>query len=259
MTPFVDMSQLRALLHPLLSEHPGGAILFDADGTLWAHDVGHITFDYACRNELLREDARDALLAEAQSAGVVTDRGWSLGQIGLALSEAFALGNYDEKTAAEMMVWAYAGWTEEEFRDLIRGALAEARHDQGVHRNVSELAAWARALGAATFIVSASPRWVVEEAAASLGFPRENIAGGVPRMDAGRMAVGMAQPLPYGPTKVIAGRTMTGSKRWLLALGDSGFDVALLAASQIGVGIGEKSALLAGIADLPNAYRLTDP
>ena len=259
MVPFIDAAELRDLLLPLLAKHPDGAVLFDADGTLWAHDVGHIVFDYACQNSLLREEAREALRAEAAQMGIDANAVADLGELGLALSRTFAHGGYDEKAAAEMMVWAYAGFTEQELRSLVRRALTQAEHESGVHRQVAELAAWARAQGASTFIVSASPKLVVEEAASALGFSKDQIAGGVPCEHAGRVAVGMAEPLPYGPNKVTAGRALTGSRPWLLALGDSGFDLQLLGASQIGVGIGEKSALLDGLPQLERAYRLRDP
>ena len=48
------------------------AMVFDADGTLWSGDVGDDLFFHATERDLLREDARDALVELADGHGLDT-------------------------------------------------------------------------------------------------------------------------------------------------------------------------------------------
>jgi phosphoserine phosphatase len=254
-----NVERLRETLRPWLDAEPGAALLFDADGTLWSDDVGHIAFEYACRHDLLRDAAREGLRREALGAGLSPNDRASAAELGLALLDAYFEHRYDEKAAAEAMVWCYAGFDEVELRRLVRDAFAEARHDDFLHHNVLELAAWARERGAETYVVSASPLLVIEEATASLGFRRSHLAGGRAATRAGLFEPRLEGELPYGPTKVTAGRSLSGDRPWLAAFGDSGFDLDLLAGARQAVGIGKKSALIDGLGRLPAAVLLSEP
>ncbi len=259
MVRVVRSNELKQQLLPLMVADPEGALLFDADGTLWSHDVGHIVFEHACQAGLLREAAREALLGQAQKLQMEVPKDATSSQLGLLLVDAYLRGVYDEKAAAEMMVWAYAGFDELEWRELTRHALEEAHHTQGLHLEVLELADWARLHGHATYIVSASPRLVVEEASRALGFASNCVAGGVPAQRGDVYESRMEGPLPYAGAKVTAGLALTKTRPWLAAFGDSGFDLEMLGRAALAVGIGEKSALIAGLHRFPNAVRLNPP
>lgn len=257
--PLLTGDALQEELSALLDETPGGAVLFDADGTLWADDVGHICFEFACTNGLLRHESLEALRAEARAADLPFGPDHTANELGLALLDAYLQGRYDEKAAAETMVWAYAGYAEDELRRLIHEALAYARHDSYLHRQVIRMVEFVRRRGGHAYVVSASPRIVIEESTRALGFAPNEVTGGVVDRSDEHFVARLAEPLPYGPGKVTAGKLLTGERPWLAAFGDSGFDLDLMAGARLAVGLGEKSALLAGLPHHPRAVRLSPP
>jgi phosphoserine phosphatase len=159
-----------------------------------------------------------------------------------------------------MQVWAYVGFEEEEFRAFVRAALSAGSHASTLHDEVLELAAWVKTQGRRACIVSASPLWVVQEATRELGFLEEDIAAGLPNTaildGAHTIQAGLAHPLPYGPDKVVAGRALLRGAQWLAALGDSNFDLEMMRAAHIGVGVGEKRSMLEGLSEMSHAVRL---
>src|SRR5262249_29879958 len=138
-----------------------------------------------------------------------------------------------ERALAELQVWAYVDFSEEELRSLSHQVLSEPDHRAGLHHEVLELAGYARDRGAFTYVVSASPRIVVEEAIAGLGFRHQDVVAGDPIWTAGRIDVGLSAPLPYGPEKARRGRNLLGQAVWLVTFGDSGFDLDMMREAQL--------------------------
>lgn len=246
-------------MEPLLLEQPGGALIFDADGTLWAHDVGSAVFNEACREAAFSAQAGEALREELSLAGISYPSQAGPVKLGELLLEAYFRRAISEKRVAEIQVWIYAGLTEAELRSLTQRALKRQLHSAGIFPGVRALIEHARTLGATLGIVSASPRLVVEEASRELGFESEMVAGGIPCKLGDRIAPGMAEPLPYGPVKATVGRRLVGSKAWVATFGDSGFDLDMMRAAQLAVGIGEKPGLLAGLKQIPHSVRFSGP
>lgn len=258
--PILTIAQFRDRLQESLEKEPSGAVVFDADGTLWKHDVGVMTFTWAIERRLLRPEAAEPLAAFAQSHGVPLN-GTQAHEIAAALQAAFAARRLPERAAAEMQVWAYVGYSEPEFRALVQDALEKKGHLLTLHHDVLGLAEWVRSQAAPALIVSASPQWVVEEATAGLGFARGDVIAGLPELEpdaAGtpRIVPRLSGVLPYGPDKVDAGRRLMGSRPWLAALGDSSFDVDMFRAARLAGGVGEKPGMLAGLAELTHGVRL---
>lgn len=259
MLDWLSPDAFRERLIPLMEESKQGAVVFDADGTLWRHDVGALVFDHALELGVLREEALAELTLVAKAQGVQIESSTNANAVAAKVAFAYYADAFDEKVAAELQVWAYAGLTESEFRQLTRDALAKGKHSLGIHQPIAELADWVRLQGHRSLIVSASPRWVVEEASRALGFSAEEIAAGDPLMskdEPPRVRCGMAAPLPYGPDKVTAGRALLGDLTWLAALGDSSFDLEMFRVAQLAAGIGDKATMLQGLAPLPHGYRL---
>ncbi len=256
----VGIEQFKELLKPALDLHPQGGVVFDADGTLWSHDVGCMVFDYTLKNGEFRGQALSLLLEEGRRCGLEMKAASTAHDAARLLQEAWYRGDYAERSAAEMQVWAYAGYAEDEFRQLARSALAEGGHEQTLHTDVLALAEWVREQGGEAFIVSASPLWVIQEATSALGFSSAVIAAGEPhfeeRASARWILPGMGNVLPYGPDKVSAGRALLGERPWLAALGDSGFDLEMMQAAALAGAIGSKAALLEGLGGIPHAVRL---
>lgn len=259
-SPVVSVKEFQARLQPLLEEFPGGAVVFDADGTLWKHDVGCMVYDYFCAQELFLPASEGALANELMSINGTALSNPNASLIAQELKRTWRNGGYEERSVAQMQVWAYAGYTERQFREHAKAALSEGKHSETLHAEVLELADWVRVQGGRALIVSASPLWVVEEATRAYGFASSDIAAGIPRTISVSaeltIQAGMAAPLPYGPDKVVAGWQLIGDGAWLAALGDSVFDLEMMAAAKLAGGLGEKTEMLAGLERLPHGVRL---
>ncbi len=238
-----------------------GALVCDADGTLWTSDVGIDVFVDALANDLLRDEAREALRREVLAhnlAGDVDLDSLDANALGKHLQRAFELGVYAEKPATEMQVWAYAGFTEDELRSHTREALRRSDQDSHIYQPLLPVLIWARDAGLRTVIVSASPQIVVEEAARALDFMPTDIVAGRTTRDGARLLAELSEPLPYGDAKAHAGRRILGDTPWLATFGDSAFDVAMLSEAKLPVAVRPKPELLAQLPSIPGAVRLLD-
>lgn len=254
--PIVDGVRVREHLARLLDVHEGGALVFDADGTLWTHDVGCMVFDRATDRGLFKASSRERLRKEAERLGQTPTAGLSATDLVRSIEAALIAGHGAERALAELQVWAYVDFSADEFRSLCRDVLDGPEHVAGLHHDVLELANFARQRGAVTCVVSASPRIVVEEALAGLGFRHDLVAAGDPRWTEGRIDVGLDAPLPYGPEKASRGRRLLGETAWLATFGDSAFDLDMMLEAQLAVGLGQKPQLLEGLLRHPNALLL---
>jgi len=254
--PVLDVSRVRERLGRLLDTHPTGAVVFDADGTLWSHDVGCMVFDAAAARGAFKDSSRERLAIEALRLGQEPDPTQSATDLLRLIEAALARQPGCEQAIAELQVWAYVDFSDEELRALCREVFRAPEHQAGLHRDVLELASYARSRGARTYVVSASPRIVIEEALLGLGFQAEQIVAGDPNWKDGRIEVGLGAPLPYGPQKAIAGRQLLGETVWLATFGDSGFDLDMMREAQLAVGLGHKPQLLGGLHHHPDAVLL---
>lgn len=255
--PLLGVEGVRARLEVLLERYPGGTVVFDADGTLWSHDVGGMVYEFAHDTGAFKESALDRLAAKAASIGARHARGGRSAALVRAIERHVTELVDGERHVAELQVWAYVDFTDAELRELTALALERGGHHGTLHEEVVELAAWARAQGARTRIVSASPRIVVEEAVRLLGFEPTDVVAGEPCWQGERIDVGLAQPLPYGPEKAVAGRRLLSGSPWLATFGDSGFDLDMMREALLAVGVGQKPSLLAGLGEHPAAVRLS--
>lgn len=264
--PTLRLFELMERVETLAQEVPGpGALVFDADGTLWEGDIGIDAFQVALERGLLREEVREALIAEVfkhrlegelelDEAPEETD----VNLLGQGLQRAFERGIYPERAATEMQVWAYAGWTEAEIREHARDCLIRGRLVSRIRRPLLPLLLRARELGLRTVVVSASPRIFVEEAARHLGFGPSDIAGGRAKRNAAGFLPALAEALPYGPGKVKAGRAVVGQATWLAVFGDSAFDAEMLSEAKLPVAVCPRPELLERLPEIPGAVLFED-
>src|SRR5262249_54872417 len=84
----------------------------DADGTLWSGDIGIDLFEALLASHGVRDDAREALAAEARAHGI--DDTGDANAIASRLYDAFKAERYPDREAFAMMTWAFAGRTVEE-------------------------------------------------------------------------------------------------------------------------------------------------
>lgn len=175
----------------------GGTAAFDADGTLWADDIGE---------SFLRELEREALLPAGS---------WRRYEERLARDPVDAYG---------WAVTAMAGLEER----LVRERAAAFFRDHFARRLFPAMRELVEALVAAEVrvaIVSASNRWLIEAAAARLGVP--HAIGIAVEVEGGRLTGRPVRPLPVDRGKVEWARALLGGPP-ALAVGNGAIDRALL-------------------------------
>jgi phosphoserine phosphatase len=205
----------QALLGPL--GHTCAA--FDADGTLWAGDVG------------------EALLRDLVDGGHVPASAWATYEP-LMARDAVAGCGY----CVEVM----AGLPEALVRERSEAVVRALRHGPLFDETVG-LARQLLALGVEVWVVSGSARWVVEAGLRHAGLAVAGIcATDCPVVD-GKLTGALVLPVPCGPGKVGALRQRT-QRPLHLAAGNALYDEHLLrhAAHPVAVGPGgQETALLA--------------
>jgi phosphoserine phosphatase len=230
------------------------AMVFDADGTLWSGDVGDDLFFYATDRNLLRDEARGALIELAATHGLDTRSTTS--ELAVSLHEAEAAGRFPERALYEMMAWCFAGLRLEELADIARNALADADLDSRLFAPLMPVLDWAREAEVETAMITASPQPIAELAGAECGFLAEQIIACRPLVRDGVIQTALAARIPYGSEKAQAGRRHLGDSVWLAAFGDSGFDFDMLALARMPVAVCPKPELLTALSALGRAFVL---
>lgn len=247
----LGQKELLQELDTLANQYERAAIAFDGDGTLWSGDIGEECFTFACQAGKIREEARPALVREAAAYGL--EQSGSPGDIAWRLFEAYRAGQYPELRVCEMMIWCYAGWQEAELRQHVHQTRQRQESRVVANGALAPIIHWARARGLRCAVISASPRIVVEETAKSLGFSAEDVAAGTPVIIAGRLQIDLAEPVPYGNTKVTAGRALFADHEWVATFGDNVFDFDMLQQARLPVAVRPKPRLLETLASLERA------
>jgi phosphoserine phosphatase len=251
----ITSAELLSRLQEELSRVSGAvAMVFDADGTLWSGDVGDDLFFYATDQDLLRDEARGALVELAAAHGVDTQG--TVSQVAMSMYDAQAAGGFPERALYEMMAWCFAGVSILELRKIARSALADRDLGGRLFAPLTPVLAWARGVGVETVMVTASPQPVAELAGAKCGFLADQVVACQPLVRDGVVQPALAAPIPYGGEKARAGKRRLGSAVWLAAFGDSEFDFDMLALSQLPVAVRPKRELLARLSALDRALIL---
>jgi phosphatidylglycerophosphatase C len=231
-------------------------LAFDADGTLWSGDIGSDLFETLLAEEGVREEAREALLREARDFGVAVSG--SPTDVARALYAAFEAGTYAEDRAFATAAWAFAGFSLSEARRFAERVILEKKLEERFHRFLDPILAWARAENVAAWVVSASPRFVVEPSVALLGIPAGRVIAMTPRMEGDRIASELAGPPIYGSHKLAALSAACPSAALLGAFGDSTYDAELLAGARVPVAVRPKSGLLGRAPEIPGFVVIGD-
>ncbi|MEN9785786.1 MAG: hypothetical protein RLZZ299_1050 [Pseudomonadota bacterium] len=199
---FVDHPRIQAALAA-----PGAVWVTDADGTLWADDIGE---------GFLRALARDGALRSPEAQGDV----WAAYE---------ARVRADKAAGYAWAVQVMAGMTEAEVERRAE-AYAQAFVPRHLHPAMAGLLAEASERGVETWIVSASNAWVVRAAARVLGLPPARALGIRVAVEDGVLTDRVVPPVTYADGKVAALRAGLG-RMPSLASGDSRGDAEMLAAA----------------------------
>lgn len=230
-------------------------LAFDGDGTLWSGDIGEDFFDAVVERGDFRAECVDQLRADAGEFEVDADGdGVALAR---RLYDAYRDGRYPEERTCEMMTWACAGWRRSEVEAFAREVVEARALAERLHGEVVRVVEWARAADVPFFLVSASPREVVEAGAALVGVPRDRVIAATAMYEPSPkgaahdvMRAAVVRPIPYGAGKVHGLEARLGGRVLVAAFGDNAFDVAMLATAKVPVAIRPKDRLRARAAEV---------
>jgi phosphatidylglycerophosphatase C len=246
----VTVSEAIALLDAELARDPGGALAVDGDGTLWSGDIGEDFFAALVDDGAISPEAHEALAREAAAEKLDTSGGASA--IARRILAGYVDGSFPEERVCEIMAWAFAGWQLEEV-DAFAARVAEKIGLAGrLHGEAIRIVEWAREHGVATYLVSASPRAIVEQGARLVGIDLANVSSATEERDShGMVRPSVVRPIPYGPGKGMHLRAKLGAKPLYAALGDNAFDIPMLREARIPLAVRPKPRLLARADEIP--------
>ncbi len=234
-----------ATLHTEWAAHGPLPVAFDGDGTLWTGDVAETVWNALLAERLVRPAARAALVRECERAGL--DATGDEHVLCTRIFQAYLAGAFSEERICEIQAWAFADWTAAEITSFVDRVLFDSVpswHSLYIAETRAILDA-ARSAGAPVFLVSASPKHVVERAAAPLGFAAHEVLGSRVLWKDGRVLPDVERPICYGSGKVRALARVLEGRPLLAAFGDNVFDVAMLQFARFGVMVRPKARLLA--------------
>lgn len=242
---------------------PPGVLLWDADFTLWATDIGFLAWRRSVDWGRLREAATEPISEELIAIGAMPR--FEPHADGRQLMEYARHGGVSDEALISVMVTCFAGWTPAELEDL--GAEI-ARHELGreCHEGIHELLAELARRGHRSIVITASSESLVRGAVRELALPVEDIIGIQARLDdEGRIGNRVAPPLSFHDGKVTAWRaraaTLNPEDRPILgAFSDSASDRAMLElASRLRGAVHPSARLLRTVEEQGEPWRLLRP
>lgn len=251
----VTVTEVLALLEEQVAREPGGAIAFDGDGTLWSGDIGEDFFEALLEDGAVSPEAHAALAVEAEAEQIET----SGGAVAIArrIHASYLAGTFPEERVCEIMTWVFAGWRPHEADAFADRVLTKVGLEGRLHAEATQIATWARERGVMTYLVSASPRAVVEQAARRVGIDHANVASATEERNSdGFIVPSVVRPIPYGPGKVMHLRAKLGARPLYAAFGDNAFDVPMLREARLPVAIRPKPRLVERAAEISNLLLL---
>ena len=265
----VEIGSLVARLERALDVVGGAAhaaLATDGDGTLWTSDVGEALFEaLLATNEAhdwLREDARMPLREELARHVPDVPSPATSGGIARTLWSLYRAGRYPEDRMCAAMTWCMAGSSLAAL-DAFAAELVTSRFclKTRLIRESGAVLQWAAGRGVPTFLVSASPRVVVERAARTVAeayaIPPPTVLAMTPALDGDVIRPALVGVWTYGEGKAEAlAQVLAGEPRALVgAMGDNVFDAAMLRAAAVPIAIRPKPALSAIAASIPGLVR----
>lgn len=230
-------------------DHQDVILAFDADGTLWSGDVGNDLFHALIAHRAVPNAAHEALVHEALEFGIV--HAMDTTSIARALFDAHEMGRYPEERCFSMMAWVFAGMSLSEARSFALQVLQDSHLDQRLHRFLDPVFTWAKLNNVGLWVVSASPKWIVEMGVAMFGIPPKNVIGMMPVIENDRILPKLAGFPIYDTNKPKALREACPQSILLGGFGDSSYDIPLLQMARLPVGIRPKPSLVRRIHEIP--------
>ncbi|MEO7092309.1 MAG: haloacid dehalogenase-like hydrolase [Polyangiales bacterium] len=238
------------------------ALATDGDGTLWTDDIGEALFHTILERGLVGRDALVPLLAEARTHGVVVEGDATPVGVARALWDSYVARGYPEDRMCAAMAWCGAGNRNDVYDmlsvEILHGSFDLRRHLIAESAHVLQ---WAQRRGLPIYLVSASPRAVVERAATMIAteyaIDTPQVLAMTPLVEDGVVRPTLTGTWTYGEGKVeaLSRELAVDQRRLVAALGDNVFDAAMLRAACIPIAIRPKPALVTVAASIPGLVR----
>jgi phosphatidylglycerophosphatase C len=239
---------------------PEGVVAFDGDGTLWSGDVGEDVFRAMLAIGRFEPPAHEELRRAAATLGTSAVTAVTDAKTGKAIAELlyaeYQAHRYPEDGICELMAWGCAGWSRAEVAELARDVVEDGGLAGRLHEEAVGALEWARNEGIEVFLVSASPRAVVEEAAKLVGIEADHVVAATPRYEGATMLASVDRPIPYGPGKVTRLRERIGQRPFYAAFGDNVFDIPMLREATVAVAVRPKPRLEERAHEVPGLVRI---
>ena len=266
MIPEASIAEVIARIDRAIDELSVERVAFatDGDGTLWTQDIGEALFDAVLHEGMVGEQAYDALRAEAEAHGLTIENGADAAAIAHAMFQAYAALKFPEDRMCAAMAWCMAGTSTHGLARFCDGML---ENGFGLRRRFiaesGEILRHVASRGVPIWLVSASPRIVVERAAAivedALSIVGLSVIAMTPNVSEDVIRPGIAGIWPYGDGKAKALEAALDGRTIVAAMGDNVFDVPMLLAARVPIAIRPKKALLDVADRVPALVRLQTP
>lgn len=245
------VAEVIASLEEHVKQEPGGAIAFDGDGTLWSGDIGEDFFEALLDDGAVSEAAHVALAREAAAESLSVDGGAVA--IARRIHASYHAGTFPEERVCEIMTWAFAGWLGPELDAFANRVVDRIALEGRLHAEAIHIVEWARSRALTTYLISASPRAIVQQAARRVAIEARNVASATEERDSNdRVLASVVRPIPYGPGKVMQLRAKLGGRPLYAAFGDNAFDIPMLREARTPVAIRPKPRLVERAAEVRN-------
>jgi phosphoserine phosphatase len=219
------------------------AVAFDGDGTLWSGDIGEDFFHAIVERGDFRPPALERMREEATAFSIAPDDDGQT--IARRIYAAYKEERFPEERVCELMAWGTAGWSRRELEKFVADLVQRERLRARLHPEVVAVVEWARGAGLEVFLVSASPRAVIEESAKLVGVAPEHVVAATPMWNGDVMLADVHRPIPYGPGKVDGLRRVLDGQALVAAFGDNAFDVPMLQQARVPIAVRPKERLRA--------------
>lgn len=237
----MDQQSTSVVIERISALGVSGVAAFDADGTLWSGDIGDDLFHAMLAGDAFLPSTRDALAKETELAHIRP--GITPTATVRSLFDAFQRGTYPELRLLEVVAWGLAGRSAAEVRTYVRDVLAKTRAVERVNEETLTVVRALQQRSIPVYVVSASPREVVEEAVRDFGITPDRVVAATAVYENGAMVADVERPITYGPGKVLNLRKRIGDTPILAAFGDNTFDADMLRAAHVPVAVRPKPGL----------------
>lgn len=230
------------------------AIATDADGTLWSGDVAVDTFWAMVRRNVVPDKARVALCDKLEQLGF--ERPSTMQQAAKQLFDGYLSERIDEELACDMMMWVHAGLSQQQATNIVTEILHDENLAERVHPEMKSVVQWANDKRIPVYVVSASPRFVVQVGVKLLGIDPKNVIAASPIEQNGKLQPLLDEPMCYAHGKVLGLKRHLPHTTMVAAFGDELFDMEMLQHAQIPVAVRPKDRLRKVANQIPGIVEL---